>query len=215
MYSSFFNLFLGLLFQLDFYALKGIDILPDVIGYYFFYKGLKVLAKENKYFEIAAKLVLPLFVLSIVKLYNFQYHQELLVSFSFALDIIKIILFALNLYFVYNIGKGAIEVAGSIQDTYLERTIGQRLYLYLGISGFLLFLSIISLLPFGGIVAALQSIFTVILFAYIFVLIIMAAGIFNLYKQLSPAKVKPVKAKAAGKVNMKASGKSGQSKRKR
>lgn len=193
MHSSIFNIFLGLLFQLNFYGFKGIDILPDVIGYYFIYKGLKELAEENKYFGIASKLVLPLMVLSLAKLYNFQYHQEILISFYSLLEITKIIIMALNIYLIFNLCKGAIEIAVSIKDEYLEKTIGQRLYLYLGVAGILLTLSIISLLPFAGVVAALQKVFTLILFVYLCVFIIMAAGIFSLYRQLAPKKAKPVK----------------------
>ncbi len=199
MYSAFFNIFLGLLFQLNFYAFKGIDILPDIIGYYFIYKGLKNLTTENQFFAMANKLVLPLLMLSIVKIYNFQYHQDLLLSISLGLDIIKIIIFALNMYLIYNLCQGAMKVAESINDDYLERTIGQRLYLFLGIAGFLLVLSIFSLLPFAGVVTAMQFIFTIIYFAYILVFLIMAAGIYNLYKELSPSRVKTVKAKAGGK----------------
>jgi hypothetical protein len=207
MNSAFFNVFLGLLFQLNFYAFKGIDILPDIVGYYFIYKGLKTLATENDYFALANKLVLPLLVLSIVKLYNFQYHQDLLLTISLGLDIIKIIVFALNMYLIYNLCQGAIKVAESINDEYLEKTIGQRLYLFLGVAGFLLVLSIISLLPFVGVVTTMQSVFTIIYFAYILVFLIMVAGIFSLYKELSPSPVKTAKTKAGGKT--------GKSKRKR
>lgn len=210
MHSAIFKVFLGLLFQLNYYGFKGIDILPDVIGYYFIFQGLKTLAGENHYFEIANKLILPILVLSLVKLYNFQYHQELLVSFFSALEIIKIIVLALNMYLVYNLCKGAIEVAISIKDEYLEQTIAQRLYLYLGVAGVLLILSIISLLPFEGL-ASLQFVFTIMLFVYLCVLIIMVAGIFSLYRQLAPARVKPVESK----MRTKKGGKPIQSKRKR
>jgi len=211
MHSSFFNLFLGLLFQLDLYAFRGIDIFPDVLGYYFFYKGLAKLAQENNYFGLANKLVLPLAVLSLVKLYNFTYHPDLILSISYGVDIAKIILFALNMYFVYLITKGSIEIViKTSNDRYLQRTILQRLYLFLGVGGLLLAMSIISLFPFVAINASLQSIFTIILFSYIFAVLVEASGIYNVYKLLSPAKAQPVKAKSGGK-----SAKSGQSKRKR
>ncbi|MGI6450389.1 MAG: hypothetical protein ACOX3R_08865 [Desulfitobacteriia bacterium] len=209
MHSSFFYLFLGLLFQLDFYAYKGIDIIPDVVGYYLIYKGLREITNESKYFALADKLILPVLALSVVKIYNFQYHPDFFLSFSFAIDIVKAILFTASMYLVYNLCKGSMEVAESIQDDYLERTINQRLYLYLGVAGVLLLLSVFSLLPFGGIIANLQGFFTIIYFAYIFVIIILAAGIYGLYKELSPTKGKRAKVKA--KVTVKQS----QAKRKR
>lgn len=209
MHSSFFYLFLGLLFQLDFYAYKGIDIIPDIVGYYLIYKGLREITKESRYFALADKLILPVLALSVVKIYNFQNHPDFFLSFSFAIDIVKAILFTASMYLVYNLCKGAMEVAESIQDDYLERTINQRLYLYLGVAGVLLLLSVFSLLPFGGIIANLQGFFTIIYFAYIFVIIILAAGIYGLYKELSPSKGKRAKAKA--KVTVKQS----QAKRKR
>ncbi len=223
MHSSFFNLFLGLLFQLDFYAFRGIDILPDVVGYYFLYKGLKGLAKENDFFALANKLIYPLIALSLVKVYNFTYHPELLLKVSLGLDIAKIILFGLNMYFIFIIAKGSIEVVEeNFNDRYIQRTLLQRTYLFLGVAGILLVVSIISLLPFTGASASLQSIFTITLFSYILVILIQAAGLYNVYRLFNPAKPKPSKAKIDNKISKTGktgkpsqSGKSGQSKRKR
>ncbi|HHV63909.1 MAG TPA: hypothetical protein GXX46_02350 [Peptococcaceae bacterium] len=207
MHSSFFYLFWGILLQLDFYAFKGIDILPDVLGYYLIYKGLKTLAEENKYFALADKLIPPILALSVVKVYNFTYHPEFLLSFSFALDIVKAILFIANMYLVYLLCQGSIAVAASLEDDYLQTTIKQRLYLYLGVAAVLVFLSILSLLPLGEILAKFRSFFTIFYFAYISVVVIIAAGIYGLYKELSPDRKKIAKAKSRGK--------QGQAKRKR
>ena len=75
MYSGFYNLFLGLLFQFNI-VFRGIDVLPDIVGYYFIFKGLKILVENSPYFQMANKIILPLMVLSLAKLYNFQYHPD-------------------------------------------------------------------------------------------------------------------------------------------
>jgi len=218
MYSGIFNLFLGLLLQFNI-VFRGIDVLPDVVGYYLIYKGLKILVTQNTYFQTANKLILPLMVLSVVNLYNFQYHPDILLSISVGLDIVKTLVFALNMVVVYNLYKGTIEVVTSNNDRFLARNLQQRLYLYLGVSGVFLLLSIVSLFPFTAQGTPLQSVFLVTYITYLFALLIIVGGMYRVYKELSPAKARPVKAKAGGKPAK--SGKSGkpvkleQSKRKR
>jgi hypothetical protein len=219
MYTGIFNLFLGLLFQFNI-VLRGIDILPDVVGYYFILKGLKILVDENRYFQLSNKLVLPLLVLSLVNLYNFQYHQEFLLSMSFAIDTVKIIVFALNLYLVYNLMMGMIVVIGNNNDYYLERNLRQRLYFYLGVAGIFLVISIMSLIPSASLASTIQYIFLIAYFTYLFALLIIVAGVHKVYRELAPVKAKPIRAKAGGGKAIKSGksaklGKSGQSKRKR
>lgn len=208
MQAGFFNLFLGLLFQFNI-VVKGIDVLPDVVGYYFIYKGLKVLANKNQYFETANKLVIPLMVLSLANFYNFTYHEDLLLTLSFPLDILKIIVFALNMYLIYNLCKGSAVVSASLNAKSLERALTQRLTFYLIVAGILLILSILSLLPFTEVDAALQATFTIVYFAYLLVMVVIIVTIQNVHKQLSPVKVKSIKSKGDGKPVMKIRGKAG------
>lgn len=194
MHSGFFNLFLGLLFQFNI-VFRGVDVLPDVIGYYFMYKGLKILLTENAYFQKAHKLVLPLMILSIVNIYNFQFHQEILLSISYGIDIIKTLVFALNLFFVFNVYKGTTEVIAA-KDLFLARNLGQRLYLYLGVSSVFLVLSVISLFPSIAEGTPLQSIFLVTYITYLFALLIIVGGMYKVYRESNqPAKQQQSKRK--------------------
>lgn len=187
MHSAFYLFFWGLLLQYNM-VVKGFDILPDFLGYILIYKGLTTLASQNKYFALASKITLPLIVLSLVNFYNFQYHQDFLLSITFALDSVKVIVFALNMFLIYNLCRGAIEIAEDIDD-YLENTIRQRLYVFLGVAGFFLLLSIVSLFPFTDVSATMQTLFVFAFFIYLFALLIVASAMYKMYKVLSPKKL--------------------------
>lgn len=187
MHSAFYLFFWGLLLQYNM-VVKGFDILPDFLGYILIYKGLTTLASQNKYFALASKITLPLIVLSLVNFYNFQYHQDFLLSITFALDSVKVIVFALNMFLIYNLCRGAIEIAEDIDD-YLENTIRQRLYVFLGIAGVFLLLSIVSLFPFTDVSATMQTLFVFAFFIYLFALLIVASAMYKMYKVLSPKKL--------------------------
>ena len=188
MHSGFYLLFWGLLFQYNYYF-RGFDILPDFLGYILIYKGLMILASENKYFALASKITLPLIVLSLVNFYNFLYHPDLLLTLSYTLDSVKVVVFALNMYLIYNLCRGAIEIAEDIDD-YLENTIRQRLYVYLGIAGVFLILSIASLLPFVGVGGSMQLVFILTYISYLFALLIVVSAMFKMYKELKPKTAK-------------------------
>ena len=188
MHSGFYLIFWGLLLQYNI-VIKGFDILPDFLGYILIYKGLMILASENKYFAIASKITLPLIVLSLVNFYNFQYHPDLLLTLSYTLDSIKVIVFGSNMYLIYNLCRGSIIIAEDIDD-YLENTIRQRLYVYLGIAGVFLVLSIASLLPFVGAGGSMQLVFILTYISYLFALLIVVSAMFKMYKELKPKTAK-------------------------
>lgn len=198
--AGYFNLFIGLLFQFNI-TIRGIDILVDMIGYYFIYKGLQYLLDQSPYFQIANKIIIPLGILSAVNLYNFQYHPDIILSYALILDVLKIIVFAANMFLIFNLCKGSSEVAATVlKDSYLETNIIQRLYFYLGISSLLLLISIVSLFPNVSVNSSLQGVFTITYFAYILVIIVIASGFHSFYRQLSapPAKSKKNKQKSSG-----------------
>lgn len=216
MYSGFLNLFLGLLFQFRI-EISGFDVLPDILGYYLIYRGLKTVSNGNKYFQLANRMIIPLMVLSLVNLYNFEKAPEVISSLIFPLDVLKIVVFAINMFLIYNICKGSAVVAVSINDNSLKRNIIQRLYLYLVFSGLLCVISIMSLLPIAGIDSSLQGILNIAYFAYLIVIALIVTTIHKVYRQLIPAKIKPVRAKATvgGRPGSKSGAKSGKAKRKR
>ncbi len=193
MHSAFYLFFWGLLLQYNM-VIRGFDILPDFLGYILIYKGLTTLASQNKYFALASKVTLPLIVLSLVNFYNFQYHQELLLSITSTLDAVKNIVFALNMFLVYNLCRGAIVIAEDIDD-YLVTTIRQRLYVFLGISGVFLIFSIVSLFPFTDVSANMQVLFVFSYFIYLFALLIVASAMYKMYKELSPKKAEQLNIK--------------------
>ncbi|NLP44283.1 MAG: hypothetical protein GX351_06610 [Peptococcaceae bacterium] len=200
MQAGYYYLFIGLLFQFNI-TFKGIDILVDMVGYYFIYKGLQFLLDQNAYFQTANKIIIPLGILSAVNLYNFQYHTEIILSYSIIIDSLKIIVLAANMYLIFNLCKGSAEVAATtLKDSYLQNNIIQRLYFYLVVSGLLVLLSILSLLPFTTVNTSLRGVFTITYFAYILVIVIIVSGIHSFYRQLStpPAKSKKNKQKNSG-----------------
>ncbi|KUO57961.1 MAG: hypothetical protein APF84_16370 [Gracilibacter sp. BRH_c7a] len=191
MHSGFYLFFWGLLLQYNI-VIKGFDILPDFIGYILIYKGLNALAAQNKYFAIASKITLPLILLSLVNFYNFQYHQDLLISLVSTLDTLKTIVFALNMYLVYNLCRGTIVVAEDIDD-YLETTIRQRLYVFLGVAAVFLILSVVSLFPFTDVSPTMQALFVLAYLTYLVALLLVASGMYKMHKELSPKKAGQLK----------------------
>lgn len=192
MHSGFYLIFWGVLLQYNI-VIRGFDILPDIIGYVLIFKGLKIIAEESKYFQTAGKLVLPLIPLSLINFYNFQYHPDLLLSIFFFVDALKAIVFALNMYLIFNICSGAIQIAHSISDKYLETTIRQRMYLFLGIAGAVLLTSLISLVPSLGFATVLQPVIFLVSVVYLFALLILVSGMYRMYKELTPKPVQPEK----------------------
>ncbi len=209
MRSGFYYLFWGTLLQFNI-VYQGFDVLPDFIGYYFIYKGLKFLHAENSYFDAANKVVLPLAVLSLANLYNFEYQQVIPVGMIFAIDIVKIIAFALNIYLVYNLLKGSYEVASTLRNSYMATSFRQRLYVFLATAGAYLVFNIISKIPLPNADALMQMVFSITFIIYVIylcALVLVVAGMNRMYRELKVKPAQPVKARAGGKT--------GQSKSKR
>lgn len=187
MSSGFSLLFWGLLLLFPPLYIKGIDILPDFIGYILIFRGLQYLVSESKYFVMARKISFPLIVLSLINIYNFQYHYDLFVSISYVLDIIKAIVLALNIYLVYNLCSGTIELAEARDNDYMANTVKQRWYVYLGAGVVFIVLSLLSFFPFSGELAAkLQVLFWIVYLIYLFAFLIIVTAMYKMKKELSP-----------------------------
>ncbi len=72
--DAFKRFYWGFLFVLIDFRFAGIDVLPDIIGYFHFGKGLEVLASENEFFAKTNKINLPLLLLSVFQIYETQGH---------------------------------------------------------------------------------------------------------------------------------------------
>ena len=60
----------GFLFIMVSFRLQGIDILPNVIGYILLGSGFSILSSRSEYFQKAAKLNIPMIILSIFSIYE-------------------------------------------------------------------------------------------------------------------------------------------------
>lgn len=68
--EGFKKLYWGFLFIMLSFRLQGFDILPDVLGFFFLYGGLGILASESDFFQTAQKYTLPMIFLSILTIYE-------------------------------------------------------------------------------------------------------------------------------------------------
>lgn len=71
MYSVGFSKFYwGFLFTMIDFKIQGFDVLPDIVGYIFFAAGFSILANQSEHFSKAAKLNIPMIILSIFSIYE-------------------------------------------------------------------------------------------------------------------------------------------------
>ncbi len=130
--SGFSKLFWGFLFFFDF-RLQGVDVLPDFIGYLFFYAGLSALATKSLHFVEANKYTIPLVVLSLFDIYQVQqpidsFHFS---AFNFAIMLIGLIGLVLDLLVVFHITSGIGELAQKNDDFDLKNKALTRWKYYL------------------------------------------------------------------------------------
>jgi len=125
--APFIKLFWGFLFLFDF-NIGSFDILPDVVGYLFFYLGLSELSINSRYFETARWLSVPLIFIGVIDL------------FPVNSIIINIVTFILSLLLIYNITRGVGEMAKNVGNFLFEEKARKRwvIYLYTNVVSFLL-----------------------------------------------------------------------------
>lgn len=191
MKNAFNLLFWGVLLQYD-VPIKGIDVLPDFIGFYLIYRGLSLIASESSFFEKGRKLSIPLIVLSLanflliigLRLNNFASLERFLQIFSFY-SIYELVFFGLSLYLFYNVVQGAKEIAKFQRKGHVYETTKQRWYAYFGVSVYLWVMSFISMIfPGAGTNESLQLLFGAGRFLYLFALIIFVSLMYYLKKEL-------------------------------
>ena len=115
--SGFNKLFWGFFFILLNFRINGIDMLPDIVGYMFFFFGLREFEEDNNFFLKAKNFSIPMILLSLLSIYerpaqgsgfNFGTYG----GFGVLIGIASIIL---GLLLVYNIFMGIRELAYSRQ----------------------------------------------------------------------------------------------------
>jgi hypothetical protein len=124
MASAFDLLWTAFIFLFD-VRIAGFDVLPDVVGYVLMVIGLKRLASLNGHFAAAAKLAPLTALVSLADFYQPPVAGASLLAVGgptfktpvgAALTIAGIVLVALNLFLVYHIMAGIIEVATKKKD---------------------------------------------------------------------------------------------------
>ncbi|MCM1988267.1 hypothetical protein [Oceanirhabdus seepicola] len=133
------NLFWAFIFLFDF-RIGGFDILPDIIAYILFYKGLNMLSDRNENFDKGKVLAIPLIFLSILDIYqvNIPISDIGNVSFGALWILIGIVHTIVNLMMIYRICMGIAEEARVINDNDLELKAHNRWKMYLIINIILL-----------------------------------------------------------------------------
>jgi len=131
------KIFWGFLFLFDL-RIQGFDILPDIIGYWLIYLGLKELGSMSLYFAEAKKYSVILGFLAVFDIYEVQIPME-----QFTIDpltgsivLIGIIIIILDLIMVFNLCHGIAELAKSRGEKDLEIVALNRwkYYLYLKVA---------------------------------------------------------------------------------
>ena len=98
-------LFWGFLFMFDF-RIQQVDVLPDFIGYLFFYMGLSSLSVEREEFAAAKRLAPALIILSIPSIHAVSFAIDDLSGFRFLMLALNLTVVILDLLMVYRICKG-------------------------------------------------------------------------------------------------------------
>ncbi len=126
------NLFWAFIFLFDF-NLNGFDILPDIIGYILFYRGLKMLSERNENFAKGKILAIPLIFLSILDIFHvtIPINKLGIAPFGRGGFVIGIVKTIINLMMIYRICMGIAEEARVINDSELELKANNEWKLYL------------------------------------------------------------------------------------
>jgi hypothetical protein len=165
--AAFQKLFWGfLLIMLDI-RIQGIDILPDVIGYYFFYSGMTMLASESEHFQKGTSYAIIMMVLSVFNLYEAPAGGSIVgpaASFSpvyFALSVAGLILSLLTAYHLF---RGIQEMAVARKLPGIEAEAGTRWTQILLINLATLLVMVLVVLPFLFILGVLVLFIAILIY---------------------------------------------------
>ncbi len=145
----------GFVLMFDF-RLGGFDILPDILGYYFMYQGLKTIKDKNEYNSKALNYVIPMMFLSLFSLYQSPTNEFIRSSSPIGLLLGGIVM-VINLILVYNICYGIREEAVKLDLVGLSKAAESRWMLYLIVNVSLIVLMVLPIF-FLGIILFVASI---------------------------------------------------------
>jgi hypothetical protein len=167
MFEGAFNKFYwGFFFVIVDFRFQGVDILPDIIGYFFFAGGLAALASANSYFEKAKSLNMFMIVLSIFEIYEKPAQGSginfgVLGPIGFLIGIAATIL---NLYVIYNLLMGIRGLAREQGKMLIGEEAERRWTQYLMLQLSSLFIIILVIIPPLAVIALIALfIFLIIL----------------------------------------------------
>jgi len=166
------NLFWAFIFLFDL-NFNGFDILPDIIGYILFYRGLKMLSYRNANFAKGKVLAIPLIFLSILDIFHVTIPINEIgnVQFGGVVFLIGIVNTIINLMMIYRICMGIAEEARRINDNELELKANNEWTLYLIVNITLLVLIIIP---------ALMGILFIAIFIFTIAVYFLMLGLMNM-----------------------------------
>ena len=128
--AAFQKLFWGFLLVMLDIRIQGLDILPDVIGYYFFYSGMMMLTAESEHFAKGSNYAIIMMILSVFTIYEAPAHSAGIVgpsvTFSplyFALAIAGLVLGLLTAFHLF---RGIQEMAAARNLPGIESEAGTR-----------------------------------------------------------------------------------------
>lgn len=157
---GFLKLFWGFIFLFDL-NIKGVDILPDVLGYTFFYLGLRQLRDVNSNFQVAKKIAFSLIFLSVFDIFLTIYSESLLITSIALFELIYVII---SLIMVYRIISGIAELAKKSYNFNLETKAINTWRLFFGFNVLVIIYIIIPL----SILSWLITFFSVFIYLIIF-----------------------------------------------
>ena len=166
--AAFQKLFWGfLLIMLDF-RIQGIDVLPDVIGYYFFYSGMLMLSGESEHFQKGSSYAIIMMILSVFSLYEAPASGGNLVgpsiTFSPLYFLLTIASVVLGLLTAFHLFRGIQEMAMGRNLPGIEAEAGTRWTQLLLINLATLLVMVLVILPFLFVLGVLALFIVVLIY---------------------------------------------------
>jgi len=166
--DAFRKLFWGFLLIMIDIRIQGVDILPDVIGYYFFYSGMMMLSGQSEHFRKGANYSIPMMVLSVLTLYERPVNSTgmLAPTFSFSplMFVVSLASLALGLLTAYHLFRGIQDLAAAHRLPGIEAEAGTRWTQYLLINLAIPVVMILVFVPFIFILAVLALFIAVLIY---------------------------------------------------
>lgn len=147
--SAFNKFYWGFFFVMIDFRLQGVDILPDIIGYWLFAAGFTLLVSRSSFFEKAKSLNIVMIVLSIFQIYETPAQGSginfgVLGPFGIIIGIAATIL---NLFVIYNLFMGIKDMAGQKGEINISEEAEKRWTQYLMLQLASLFAIILAVIP--------------------------------------------------------------------